>query len=364
MEGDKISLAQIQGAIQAQGAAWEAGITTVSELPPDEQKIRLGVPPPPGGFEEVIRQAQAFRGAAAATAAGIPAAHDWRSVDGRNFITPIRDQGGCGSCVAFGTCASIEGMFRVQRNDPNLDIDLSEAHLFFCLGKDQGVTCQTGWMPDKAFACAANTGIADEACFPYDTGRTDCANPCSDWQNRVIKINAPHGIAAADIKAAIYDKGPVSACFVVYNDFFAYKSGVYKHVTGAQAGGHCVSLVGYDDAAGCWIAKNSWGQGWGDRGFFRIAYGECGIDTWAVHAATSVQETFWLNNRQVVGLWTIDQDRNAWAFLDGGIGWRRIAYDNDNIFLDMLSQLSTAKLARRPVNVFQEQGVIKQAYVL
>src|SRR5206468_3305820 len=51
---------------------------------------------------------------------------------------------------------------------------------------------------------------------------------------------------------------------------------------------HCVSVVGYDDVAGCWICKNSWGPGWGDRGFFRIAYGEVGIDAsmWGVIVGT------------------------------------------------------------------------------
>jgi C1A family cysteine protease len=367
MQDDKqsnINVGQIQAAIRAAGASWEAGVTSVSDLSPDEQRIRLGVPPPPGGFESMLRQAEAFRAAAAATAANLPAAYDLRNIGGKNFITPIRDQGACGSCVAFGTCATIEGMFRVQRGDPTLNVDLSEAHLFFCQGRAQGVTCATGWMPDKAFACAAATGIADEACYPYDTNKTDCSGLCSDWQNRVTKVTAPHGIAPGDIKTAITTKGPVSACFVVYDDFFSYRSGVYRHVTGNQAGGHCISLVGYDDAAQCWIAKNSWGTGWGENGFFRIAYGECGIDTWAVYAADSVAETAWLNNRQVVGLWTIDQDRNAWAYLDGNIGWRRIAFDNDNIFFDMLAQLSAAKLAHRPVNVYQELGVIKQAYVL
>jgi len=363
-KADKISISQIQAAIQAAGENWEAGITSVSELTPEEQRIRLGVPPPPGGFDQIIRQAEAYRSAITATAIGIPSAYDLRNVGGHNFITPIRDQGNCGSCVAFGTCATIEGMFRVQRNDPNLAIDLSEAHLFFCLGRTQGVTCATGWMPDKAFACAANPGITDEACYPYNTSSADCSGLCSDWQNRATKVNGSHQVGAADIKAAISSRGPVSACFVVFNDFFAYRSGVYRHVTGNQVGGHCVSLIGYDDAAGCWIAKNSWGIGWGEGGFFRIAYGECGIDTWAVYTADGIAETAWLNNRQVVGLWTIDQDRNAWAYLDGSIGWRRIAYDNDNVFFNMLSALSAAKLAKRPVNVYQEQGVIKQAYVL
>lgn len=364
MAEEKIGIPQIQAAITAAGANWEAGHTSVSELPPDEQRLRLGVPPPPGGYELVVQQGQAQKAMiGAAEAFGLPAAYDLRNVGGQNFITPVKDQGGCGSCVAFGVCATIEGKFRVQRNDANLQVDLSEAHLFFVLGKPQGVTCQTGWMPDKAFACAANPGVADENCFKYDLTKTDPANLCSDWQSRVTLVTGYQGVTAANIKQALMS-GPVSACFVVYNDFFSYIRGVYKHVTGAQAGGHCISIVGYDDAAGCWICKNSWGANWGEQGFFRIAYGECGIDTWAVHSALGVAETMWLNNRHVVGLWTNDQERNAYAYLDGAIGWRRVAYDNDNIFVDMLTQLTAAKNVNRPVNVYEDQGVLKQLYVL
>ena len=360
---EKISVTQVQAAIDAAGAGWQAGVTSLSELPADEQQSRLGVRPPPEGFEVMLRRSEAFKAAAALTAAGLPSALDFRNYGGRNYITPIRDQGACGSCVAFGTCATIEGMFRFQRNDPNLAVDLSEAHLFFCQGRAQGVTCSTGWMPGPAFACAANPGIADEGSYPYDTTKTDCSSLASDWQTRAVRVTGSYGVGAADIKTAL-QKGPVSACFVVYNDFFSYRSGVYTHVTGNVAGGHCISIVGYDDAAGCWICKNSWGVGWGEMGFFRIAYGQCAIETWAVVAANSIAETFWLNNRRVVGLWTNDQDRNAWAYLDGNVGWRRVAYDNDNIFVDMLNQLSAAKLAKRPVNVYEELGVIKQTYVL
>src|SRR5205809_464618 len=137
---DKVSISQVQAAIEAAGAKWQAGVTSVSELPREEQQKRLGVLPPPGGFDALMRRSEAFAPVAATTAAGLPTALDWRNFNGQNFITPIRDQGGCGSCVAFGTCATIEAKFRVQRNDPGLAVDLSEAHLFFCLGKGQGVT--------------------------------------------------------------------------------------------------------------------------------------------------------------------------------------------------------------------------------
>jgi hypothetical protein len=69
------------------------------------------------------------------------------------------------------------------------------------------------------------------------------------------------------------------AGMAVFNDFFSYRTGVYRHTTGALAGYHAVSVVGYDDSQQCWICKNSWGPGWGDSGWFRIGYGECGMDT-------------------------------------------------------------------------------------
>ena len=79
-------------------------------------------------------------------------------------------------------------------------------------------------------------------------------------------------------------------------------------------------------------------------------------------------DTGWLNNVRIVGLWTIDQDRNAWVYVrdaaGNNIGWKRIAADNDNIFYAMLTDSIAAKAAARPVNLYVEQGVVKQIYVL
>ena len=72
-------------------------------------------------------------------------------------------------------------------------------------------------------------------------------------------------------------KGPVTAAFTVYEDFVNYKSGVYKHVTGSALGGHAVKIIGY--GIDHWIVVNSWNETWGDEGTFRIAFGECGIDS-------------------------------------------------------------------------------------
>lgn len=368
MADEKLDVAAVMSAIKERGASWQAGATSMTALPPMEQRRRLGVTPPPEApsIEEIVQRATALGPSfGMQTPPGAPASFDLRNVDGQNFVTPIRDQGNCGSCVAFGTCAAIEATFRRQRGDANLQVDLSEAHLFYCLAKPQGVNCGTGWWPDKALTCAKETGITAESSFPYTAGDQDCSKLASDWQSHITQISGFHAVTGdvAAMKEWISTHGALTACLVVYNDFFSYHSGVYRHVTGAQAGGHCVSIVGYSDAEGCWICKNSWGTGWGDNGFFKIAYGECGIDTWQVHAVEGIVETGWLNNTYVQGLWTIDQDRNAYVYLQG-TGWRRVAFDNDNVFVDMLTQLVSAKAGNRPVNVYQANGIITQIYVL
>jgi C1A family cysteine protease len=362
---ERMEPAALQAAIIQAGESWVPGITNVSELSDEDKRLHLGAVPPPGeaSLDEREKRAAANRGAAAITATGTPAAYDLRNVDGHNYITPIRDQGNCGSCVAFGSVATVEGTFRWQRRDANLQVDLSEAELYYCIARAQGRNCSNGWWCDKGIDAFKTDGVVDEACYPYTAGDQNCTNRCSNWQSRLTKINGWHPITSvADMKTWISTRGPLSCAFTVYNDFFNYRSGVYRHVSGGVAGGHCVCCVGYNDAGGYWICKNSWGPNWGDDGFFCIAYGECGIDSemWAVDG---VVETGWLNGRKVIGLWTIDQNRNAWVYLDGNIGWRRIAYDNDNIFFDLLTQLSSAKLTKSSVNVYQEDGVIKQVYV-
>ncbi len=294
---EKIDAKKLQAEVQKAGGRWQAGVTSVSELSDDEKLLRLGYVPGPNEpsleHREAVASAQyaAFGGEPAAF--GAPPIYDLRNVAGKNFITSVKDQGGCGSCVAFGSCATVEGTLRVQRNDPNLAVDLSEAHLFYCLARAQGRMCSGpngGWWVPAALDCIKNPGVSDEPCYPYVAGDQNCTNLCANWQSRVSKITGWHAInSAADMKTWLSTKGPLAACFTVYQDFFNYHSGVYHHVSGGVAGGHCVSVVGYSDPGGFWICKNSWGTGWGESGFFCIAYGQCGIDAtmWAVEGVTT-----------------------------------------------------------------------------
>jgi C1A family cysteine protease len=103
---------------------------------------------------------------------------------------------------------------------------------------------------------------------------------CSERDNEAVKITK--NVVLWDVaqrKQYLRAVGPVMCVFEVYNDFFAYSSGVYSHVSGGLAGLHCVEVIGYNELGGYWICKNSWGTGWGDGGYFNIAYGQCGIDS-------------------------------------------------------------------------------------
>ena len=204
---------------------------------------------------------------------------DWAYRKGRDNVTSVKDQGGCGSCVSFGVTATLESMVLIEHN---LSLDLSEAELLFCGGGSCG-----GWWPDAAVTYVKNNGVAFESCFPYFDHDMPCST-CPDRNGEATQaVNSVVYFAMADRRSYICAIGPMAAVFEVYEDFYSYTSGVYSHVSGAFVGLHCVEVIGFDDINKFWICKNSWGTGWGENGFFCIAYGQCNIDAaypfWGVY---------------------------------------------------------------------------------
>jgi hypothetical protein len=104
--------------------------------------------------------------------------------------------------------------------------------------------------------------------------------PCNyslpGWENRTVKIMEWGWVDNDEeaIKSALIDYGPLVICIPVYEDFMYYNGGIYHHRWGDRVGGHLVTLVGYDDEHACWLIKNSWGDGWGEEGWIRVAYHE------------------------------------------------------------------------------------------
>ncbi|UCG83157.1 MAG: hypothetical protein JSW38_13495 [Dehalococcoidia bacterium] len=279
MDEEKFDLRSLRQEIKRREMRWRAGRTKFTELPVGEFRRYLGLRLPDERSRYIMRR----RIMRARRPFRYPSAIDWRNHNNQDWTTPIRDQGGCGSCVAFGVVATMEAQWNILRNDTTIDLDLSEAHLFFCGGS---CGCSFGWWIPPALTYASDHGVSTETCFPYEDHDMAC-NLCEDWTAEAHRVEGWREIASvAERKSILSEHGPLVAAMDVYEDFRAYTGGVYQHTSGDKLGGHCISIVGYNDHQGCWICKNSWGTDWGEtgglsteRGWFRIAYGECGIDT-------------------------------------------------------------------------------------
>lgn len=279
--GQELTLEQLQKTLRARnGAGWVAGETSVSRLPFEDRKKMLGVPLESDDEFFTSRTPRESNDR-------LPAKLDWRDMDGHNYVTPILDQGRCGSCVAFAAVAQLEAQMNIVNKSPFAAWAFSAQHLFSCGGGG----CNLGWFPNSAVRFLRDKGVPDEACFPYASGANGddqaCKLSCTNADQRSTKIitwSTPTFFLSntEKVKEAL-QKGPLMTSFSVYEDFMFYKGGVYKHVTGKVVGGHAVTIVGYDDADKAWLIQNSWGENWGEKGFFRMAYTE-GIarQTWAI----------------------------------------------------------------------------------
>lgn len=230
---------------------------------------------------------QAVQAAGAGGKEAEPARWDWRDVRGKNWVTPPKPQGDCGSCVAFAVAGAMEARCRIQADDAAREVDLSEAHLFYCHAAKEKRTCETGWFVTAALRAAESKGVVDEQCFPYKAGDQEC-RVCAKAEERLMRVKGWEACSThAEMKRWLRKTGPLVTAMTIYADFQKYASGIYQPVLGSDLGGHAVLCIGYDDKEQCWIAKNSWrGTKWGEGGFFRIAYGACGFDArmWGVKA--------------------------------------------------------------------------------
>eukprot|EP01130_Rhizamoeba_saxonica_P009049 TRINITY_DN3673_c0_g1_i1.p1 TRINITY_DN3673_c0_g1~~TRINITY_DN3673_c0_g1_i1.p1 ORF type:complete len:308 (+),score=58.16 TRINITY_DN3673_c0_g1_i1:30-953(+) len=215
-----------------------------------------------------------------------PASFDARKQWGA-CVHPVRDQGQCGSCWAFGCTESLSDRFCISTNK-TIDHVLSVEELVSC--NLWGLEGCSGGDPVTAWIYVSEYGLPTDSCFPYTAGsgvQPSCASKCVNkepWKLYYGSVTSlRYHISVEGIMDTIYHHGPTEACFSVYDDFMQYKSGVYEHKTGSFLGGHCIKLVGWgvtDEGVEYWIAQNSWGTSWGEHGFFQIKKGVdmCGIE--------------------------------------------------------------------------------------
>jgi len=237
----------------------------------------------------------------------------WSNANGTNFLTLIRNQHipqYCGSCWAFAATSSLADRIKIARRAQWPDYELSPQVLLSCNHKSNG--CHGG-NSGIAYEYIYNYSISHESCSNYqakgwDTG-VDC-DPlikCKDCDTKnkcfVPKSYPIFGIQEfGNLKGEeammneIYQRGPIS-CSIDANGLHDYTGGIIHDTTGKSTLNHAISIVGYGEENGTpyWHVRNSWGQYYGENGFFRIIRGinNLGIESschWAVPKDT------WTNN--------------------------------------------------------------------
>lgn len=212
---------------------------------------------------------------------GLPAAFNWCD---QGVCTPVKDQGGCGSCWAFATAGVVESA--IKRVD-GVERDLSEQYL---LSAGTHGTCYGGMPAYDLFIGATpahqtEAGAVYERDLPY-TGQDTPLTRALPHHERMLAWNSLFNADVATIKRIIREYGPVSAYVCAGSRFMWHRSGVFETDESAVCNGsinHAVVIVGWDDgrgSRGAWRVRNSWGTTWGEGGYMWIGYGVSGIGQW------------------------------------------------------------------------------------
>uniref|UniRef100_A0A8C1NZL5 Tubulointerstitial nephritis antigen-like 1 n=2 Tax=Cyprinus carpio TaxID=7962 RepID=A0A8C1NZL5_CYPCA len=231
------------------------------------------------------------------------------------------DQGNCNASWAFSTSAVASDRISIQSMG-HMTPQLSPQNLISCDIRHQG-GCSGGRI-DGAWWYLRRRGVVTEECYPFSppqqtpaevarcmmqsraVGRgkrqatAHCPNSYS-YHNNIYQSTPPYRLSSNEneIMKEIMDNGPVQAIMEVHEDFFVYKSGIYRHTDVnyhkpseyRKHATHSVRITGWGEERDYngrthkyWIAANSWGKNWGEDGYFRIARGvnECEIETFVI----------------------------------------------------------------------------------
>jgi len=265
----------------AKGNSWTLGETQFTDLTNDEFK-KMYV----SGYKPASQQLGAdlpYLGEHLETES--TGSVDWTT---KGAVTPVKNQGQCGSCWSFSTTGSLEGAWQINAGQL---VSMSEQQFVDCDKSSMG--CNGGSMA-TAFSWAKNQNVATESSYPYKAVDGTCKTSFTTAipQGGVTGYKSVGSLffkaTVANLESAI-DLGPVSIAIEAdQSSFQHYTGGVLSSGCGTSLD-HGVLAVGYDSAEGYWLVKNSWGTSWGDNGYIKIAQANnvCGVLNQPVYPTVS-----------------------------------------------------------------------------
>merc|ERR1712002_222274 len=214
-----------------------------------------------------------------------PANIDWRDY---GAVTPVKDQGQCGSCWSFAATGSAEGVYQIGNSE---SVSLSEQNLLDC-ALNWG--CNGGGRSDIALEYIQSNGVNSESDYPYYAMQFQCSQSSAYSTYYCSGCTYIVEYDEQNLKDAVANEAPVAIAIDASPLHFQfYRSGIIDDPscgTDYPSINHAVLAVGYDtNSLGqkYWIVKNSWGQSWGNGGYFELAREKgnmCGVATDAVVA--------------------------------------------------------------------------------
>jgi cathepsin F len=220
-----------------------------------------------------------------------PTSFDWRSYESKS-VTPVKDQGNCGSCWAFSATEGLESQWYLTNKE---QLILAPQQTVDCDKVDEG--CNGGDLP-TAFTYMKENGVELESAYPYTSGSSGNAGtckfkkssvkahvtgysyavaPCNDSCTEQSKLESALKVAVAAGTDGVH--GPPSIC-VDASNWQDYSSGIYSYSDCSSEFSsldHCIQLVGYTEKY--WIVRNSWADSWGVAGYIYLEAGHntCGV---------------------------------------------------------------------------------------